>query len=674
VTPPSIPGSLTLRRLPALGLIVALLLTAGLGLRDVLRSVADLYPGALPSHPFFVPDHALLLYVATPVAVLGMVGMLLVPGFLLALVRGGSTRPGMLAATIFGGAFLLRTLIQSILKLAGVLPFGAGAFALTEVTLDAVLLGLLALRLRNGGPVALPSGPEARRRLGWMVALVVLSVVLLLPALFWQDMTDDGLEALEVGRSMLTQIVPRFPTPPSGLMGLGIGMLTMAIPNGWFVSLIGPVEAAARLPLALYLPVLFAVLTDLIEHRSPRRLGGGAEGAIVLALATYVVAMVFSASYTPYSADASSPAAFDTLALLCISAAILFLWENRIGWLMCFALLGCFARPTMLLALGLLGIGAVPLAPAERRAQLFRLGMTLAVCLAASVLYEKVFIPRAAHGLGVGYASGSILDRLRFLTLTDVRRVLFLVVPGGILPAVALLAWRRQDPLARQLTLFCLSYFLFFYPQAFIALHHFVPVMILPIVVYWRVALAGQARWPAGAAVVAGALSLVLSLPRSTAIERSTRAIGRATEIRVGDLNGDWPAYRDALDARRGIRLLFRAEWDVADPSRERAGSELGVLYYATRSRSATDTLNYLIQPIGTAAPTGFISVGVDRGLAVFVRDTVRWRYDRETAPRTDFRSALYDIPRSTLHRFIGIPAHAYQVDLARLPLLWRLY
>lgn len=666
--------AMTMRRVPALGLAIALVVAAGLELRGVLRSVADLYPGALPSQPFFVPDHALLLYVASPLAVLGMVGMLLAPGLLLALVTGGSHRLGLLAARTFGGALLLRVLTHSALKVLGVVPLGAGAFVLTEVALDAVLLGLLALRLRRGRPVALPSEREDRRRFWWMVAIVILVAVLLLPALFWQDMTEDGLEALEIGRSLATHVVPRFPTSATGLMGLGIGMMTMAYPNGWFVSLIGPIEAAARLPLALYLPVLFVVLTDLVEYRSPRRLGALAEGAIVIALAAYVVTMVFSASYTPYSADASAPAAFETLTVLCIAATILFAWEGHTGWMLVFALLVCFARPTGLLVVALLGVGTLTLAAPERRAQLARLGLAIVVCLVAGALYEKVFVPRAASGSGVAYASGSVLDRLRYLTFTDLRRVLFVVVPGGILPALALLAWRRQDPLARQLTVVSVLYFLFFYPQAFVALHHFVPVMILPIVVFWRIAMADDARWPAGAAAVAAALALVLSLPRSFALDRPTREIGRATEVRVGNLNGDWSAYRDALHARLGVRALFRPEWEVPDAARERVGDALGVLYYAWRPRTSADSVNYVIQVEGAAPADGFTPVASRDGLTVFVRDTARWRHDRETPPRTDFRSALYEIPRSTLYPFIGVPAHAYQVDLARLPLLWRLF
>jgi hypothetical protein len=662
-------------RLPVLAPAVSIVLAAGLGLCGVLRSVADLFPGALPAHPYFVPQYAGLLYVALPLATVAVLAMLLLPGFLLALALGGARRLGALAATTFGGAYLLRAIVHSALKLGGVQPLGFGAFALAEIGLDAVLLGAVAWRLKLWRPVALPDEAIDRRRLFWLIAIPVVAVVLLLPVLFWQDMTEDGLEALEIGRSLATHIVPRFPTSPSGLMGLGIGMLSMALPVGWFVALIGPVEAAARLPLLLYLPLLFAVLAEVIEFRSPRRLTAGGEGAILLALATFVVTMVYSASYTPYSADASAPAAFESLTVLCIAATILFLWNGRTGWMLVFAVLGYLARPTGLLVLILLAVGTTMLPPDERRDQRLRLVAAVAACLATLVLYEHVFMPWAAHGLPSGYISGSILDRLRYLALTDVRRVLYLAVPCGVLPALALAAWRRQDGLARQLTVFCALYFLFFYPQAFIALHHFVPVMLLPIVVYWRVALSAQTRWPVGAAAVAAAASLLLSLPRSFAVDRSVREVGRATEIRVGDLDGGWQAYREALRARRGVRSLFRAEWEVADAARELVAAPLGVLYYAAQARrTGSDTINYVIQAAKEPGPSGFTAVASDSVLAVFVRDTTRWARDRATPPRTDYRAALYDMPRTTLHRFLGIPAHAYQLDLAQLPGMWRFF
>jgi hypothetical protein len=675
MTPDDAPSDLLpLRRIPALGLVTALVLAIGLGLTGVLGQVADLHTGALPPHPFFLPEHALLLYVAMPLAVLGVVGMLLAPGFLLALVTGSSRYPGLLAATSFGGAFLLRVLAHSLLKLSGAVPLTAGAFALTEVTLDTALIGLLVLRLRSGRPVFLSMGPEARRRLGWMVAIVVLMAVLLLPTLFWQDMPDDGVEALEVGRSLTTFVVPRFPTSPSGFFGLGVGMLSLAYPIGWFVSLIGPFEAAARLPLVLYLPVLFALICGLCEWGSPRRLGLLAEGAIVLALAAYVATMVFSASYSPYYSDASAPAALETMTVLCMAATILCAWQGRNAWMVFFALMAYFARPTGLMVLGLLAIGAALLPGAERRAQLIRLAVAIAACLVAAVAYEKLFLPRAAHGLAVSFTSGSILERFRYLTFTDLRRILFLVVPCGILPALALFAWGRQDPKARQVTVVCFLYFLFFYPQAFIALHHFVPVMILPVVVYWRIALAGTVRWPATAATIAAGLALVLSMPRSFGLDRSMRAIGMATDVQVGNLNGDWTEHGQALSARYGVRFLFPPGWEVPDPSRNRVGSQLGLIYYASRTGPDADAPNYVIQPAEAAPRPGFSAVGELRGLAVFVRDTARWRRDRETPPPTHFASAIYDIPRSTLHRYVGVPAHAYQVDLARVPLLWRFF
>ena len=129
---------------------------------------------------------------------------------------------------------------------------------------------------------------------------------------------------------------------------------------------------------------------------SPRH---GRRSGIILALAVFVVTMVFSASYTPYSADASAPAAFETLTVLCIAATILFAWVGRTGWMLAFAVLGYFARPTGLMVPGLLALGALALPREQRHAQWRRMAAALTVCLAAFVLYEKVFMPIAAEGL-----------------------------------------------------------------------------------------------------------------------------------------------------------------------------------------------------------------------------------------------------------------------------------
>ena len=223
--------------------------------------------------------------------------------------------------------------------------------------------------------------------------------------------------------------------------------------------------------------------------------------------------------------------------------------------------------------------------------------------------------------------------------------------------------------------MFVALYFLFFYPQAFIALHHFVPVMILPLVVAWRVALLDDLRWAAPAAGLPAPRPWYYRFLQAFRVDRTTRAIGMATEVRVGDMNGDWAAYREALSARRGVRALFHVEWEVADPARERVGEPLGVVYYGTRwPRTAADTVQYVIQRTEESPPSGFTPVAIDSTLSVFVRDSTRWARDRFTPPSTDFRAPIYAIPRTTLHYFLGIPAHAFQLDLATLPGMSRFF
>jgi hypothetical protein len=144
-------------------------------------------------------------------------------------------------------------------------------------------------------------------------------------------------------------------------------MIPMAYPVHWFVTLFGPVEASARLPMLLYLPVLFCLLIQVIEWRSPCILGCAEEAALCLALAIYTVTMSYNASYDPYFADIAAPAAFETLTVICILATIYFLWNGRSGWFFFFALMSYLCRSTGLLMLGLLGVVIVWCVPEHRR-------------------------------------------------------------------------------------------------------------------------------------------------------------------------------------------------------------------------------------------------------------------------------------------------------------------
>lgn len=668
----------TARRLAALvGVLVVATICAWL-LRDVIGGVATLYPGvALPDHPYVVPGHALRLYVALPIVVVLTVAALLAPGLVWMLALGGAQNWDTFVLRGFAAAFLVRLVLLTAAKLAVTGPIGFGSLVATDALAITAGVVVLIARRRTGRSVAWPlPGVEDRRMLWTMLGLVALATVLLLPILFWQDLTDDALEGLEIGRTLAWFAFPRFPNA-SGFMGLGIGMITMAYPVHWLVLLIGPVEAAVRLPVLLYLPLLLAALAALIEIGSARRLKPAEVALLVLAMGVFVVTMGYNATYEPYAADIAAPTAFEMLTALCMLAAMLELWRGHRSWFVVFAVMAYFARPTGLLVVLLSGAAVVVvMRGAERRRLLATVAMGVAACVVGNVLFERVYVPLVAGQGGAAFPTSSILDRLRYLRFLDVDRLLYMAVPCGIVPAVALAAVRRQDSLSRIVTFVVVAYFGFFYVQAFIALHHFVPVMLLPLVVFWRLRLAE--RWPAWTTPVAAGLTLaalLLALPREWRVDRHLRGIGAATSYEIGEYGGNYAEYRQSIEHRDVIYELFPVAWDVEDPAGALVGASLGTVYYAFRMRDERAAPpNYLLRPVGAEPPPGFALVAETEDGIALVRDPEQWQYTREHPPSTDFQSTLYRIPRTTLFPYHGIRAGAYDVDLARLPVLWRLF
>jgi len=659
------------RQLVQLALFVVVSTLVLAALHGVVPQVRDLYPLQLPPHPYFVPSHAWLLYVLTPLVVIASIALFAAPGILLVLAAGRTDHLGELVVKAFGAGLAWYVLATTGLKLLwGPLT----STSVLAVTLLGATLGWLALtlRVRRGDRVAWPfATPAGRRRLLWLLTIAVLLTCLLLPVLFWQDLNGDGWEELVFGRSLIESVLPL--NTADNIISGAVGRVTMAYPVSWFAVLFGAGEGAVQLPFILDMLVLFGVLLALIEWQSPRRLKLGEEAVLVLGLGVYAVTVCYNASYDPYYADLNV-AASETLPVLCMLAAFYFLWADQFRWFLLFAVAAYFGRPTALPLLLLFGLGVAIATRGKDTRRLLLIVSGIAACMLGMFLYQKLIIPWASGGTQVVESSFGVADRLAYLRLDDLSRLLFILVPSGILPALSLLAFRWQDAVGRSLTVVTVGYFLFFYVIAFVALHHFIPVMLLPLAIFWRLYLHQgdrlkivARRWLVATAAAAAALAFWMSLPRHFEVDRTMRRLARSVDIRI-DRQQLREAGRDpSLELQQVLFKLFPPGYAPVDPGEQLVIADGPILYYSKRSQGLSADINYIVQPSSAEPPAGFVEVGDTGFTSAYVRDIARWKADRFNPPRTDYRSPLYAIPRETLFRNLGRPAGNYTIDLAAL-------
>ena len=641
------------RTLVWLGIVlIASAALAAVGSQVVPKAVYQYYLD-LPANPYFVPEHAGLLYVLVPLVVLGGLVMWFLPGIFLALASGKATRWTTLLSQAFGLALIIYFLAISLVKLLTPARPSPTAFFGAVFASGVLSWILLAVRVHRGVVISWPLADRQQiRRFLWTLIIPLVVLLLMLPVFLWQDTHDDGIEALEVGRSLSTYMLIRFPKP-GGVFGLGIGMLPMAFPVHWFITLYGPVEAAARFPLLIYLPVVFCLLVDLVEWRSKRFLGLAEEALIALALGVYTVAMGYNASYDVYFADIAAPTALETMTILCMLAAIYYLWRDQAGWFYFFAVLSYLCRPTGLMVLGLLAVAVLLIMPEQRKRWLLLIASAIGLCLLIAFIYDKVYLPRIAVTADVGYNSLSALKRMRYIRLVDFQRLNFGIFPSGILPFFSLLLFPWQDRYARLITLVTIAYYGIFFFQGYAALHHFVPVMIFPVIVFWRMYLNNEIRYRRAllaVTAVAGVVALFLSLPRSFEINRTVRQIGQKISIKIGDYNTN---HRAQVEHDTLFFDLIPPDWNVEDASKELISGFNSLIYYGTRPKLAGEEINYIVQDMQDPKPGGFALVANDnKGAALYIRDLGEWERDRFQTLPTDTRSRLYTIPRSTLFNY----------------------
>jgi hypothetical protein len=586
------------------------------------------------------------LRVATPLVALCAVVAVLSPGALLVASTTREADWSTLPALAMAASLVLLAGAATVVKLV-VLPLSSTAFFTLLILVDVGLLALLVLRHRRINW----RRPDATcvRRWVWASGLVVVLMVVLLPKFFWENFNPDGLEAMECGRLLMRQVLPVW-EPTTELHGFpGITTIAFLYPVNWFVELFGPYEIAARLPFLLYLSVLFLTIVGLIETDMPRRLGVLTEGIIALSLATFTVTMAYSASYDPYCADIAQPAARATLLMVFFLAAFQAYWTSRMGRFMLFGSLTFLTSPSGSVLLGLMGAAGFVLEPTERWRRVRLLAVTAGLCVVLAVGW------RLAAG-GSEHSPDSLLRRLLYLKLTDFRRVAFLIVPCGFLPAIGLLWFRGQDAAGRTLTLVCLVYFAFF-----------APVMILPVVVFWRMALRDPHRFRriAPLAVVTTAVALYVSVPDRLALDQGMRQFGWATDLQLGDYDTD---YQNTL--RRANRLfttVFPVDWDLDDGAAEWSGQPFCWVHYAQRPKPPGIATDFVAQSTTRPVPAGFVKIGETETDALYARSAAVFLQQKYRSRRTDFAARWYRIPRTTLFKHLGEPAGAMDIDLRPL-------
>lgn len=644
--------------------IFGLALLANVGLwrfAGVVTGAEALFPGALPPRPYFVPQHAVLLYLAVPLTLLLSVVVTLLPAALLTLAYGAADTVAGWIARSFLAAFVLNLPAFALVRAVQGFPPDESAARLAPLLLVLLTGTILTLRTLRSQVAAPPWVSADLRRLGWFVAVPVIAAIALLPVLLWQDFNPDGLEALSMGRSLTEHVVPRLPTGFAS--GLSLGMVTSSYPVAWFLTWFGPTEIAARAPLLLYMPVLFLVLLGAIEEGGKRRMSAWEEVALLLGVAGFVVTLSFNNAYHPYFADIASPANLDILAVTLMAMTVYFYFADALMALVISALLTSFTRPTGVLFLGLLGIGTLVVFQLRDRRKLLLLAIAITVSVAAAAVYEKGIVP--ALGLQIEDPGAQIGWRLRYFSFFDFRRVAYLLVPSGVLPALALFAWPKLDRRSKALSVALLGYFAFFYVRAFVGQHHFAPIMVLPLIVLWRALILRERseRWIA-AVGIATVAAIVLSLPRSFAVNRVMREVGKVTEFEPGDYFGDWRGIGEAFGAKDVLYSLFPPYWDVEDPGQELIGSPWVQVHYASQPKSPGTQATYVVRSSASPAPDGFLRVAEANGAVAYVRDSGLWSRQRYQQQRTDFASPLFELPRETLFPRLGVPAGNFSLDL----------
>jgi hypothetical protein len=613
---------------------------------SVGERMAELARRVDPLQPYWPAEEPLLVYASTPLAVFGALWLVLAPGR--ALARRAGLGSSFATRLPFALAFSLATLVPLVWILRFV--FGAPLDALT-FTLSALALGApleWAANARPAGSQERGAEPIA------MFAAGIAFLVALVPKFFFESFNGDGAHAFEASRLLLHQPLPFWPAG-AGEVGAfpGLNSVLFTFPNAWFLALFGEHESAVRVPLVLYLLVLYGCIAALCEHGAPRKLDPSARALIGAGVASFGLIQAYSATYDPYCSDIGLPATQDSLTMIACFGAGLALARRSAIWTCVFAGMTLLASPNGALLVAVLAAAAfastrpITLAPWIPRAAAVLLALALFV--AAPRLLEALGLPAP----GAEHSSTRLLDKFKHLQVWDPQRFLFLALPAGVYPMLGFLAWRSGDAVVRTWILVTLAVFATFYALAYVSLHYFVPVMLTPLVFFWRARLVsvaeGRPLLSSGAfasCALLASLSVVLALPASSAIYTSSRDVGEL--VALEGLEGYERCEPAAFEASDLLAKVFTPGWNPKVPGEAHAGSSIAWNFYAQRARARPGERVFVLRA-NDLAPRDAPAIEENASARLYVLDERRARELRALQPTNSLGRSLYLVPRAVL-------------------------
>ncbi|WP_413870624.1 hypothetical protein [Albidovulum sp.] len=646
------------------GLVLAALggvVWAGLGIG---RELADLVPLASGPQPYFIPAHALFLQVWVPFVALAASALFLAPGLLLmlALARPADRFEHWLIKGFTLSLFGVPVLAAAVQAALG-LPMTGAAYVL--MLLAACLPGLAL-----GGLGGVPPLLKGR---GWDVALMILLPVAFLvafgPKFYWDSLNDDGAHALLNTMLFIGRGLPFWPAGATETAGYpSTTMMSEVFLQTGIVRFFGATEASVRIAFLPGLAILAGVMLSFLRDPGGKTRPEAAIG-LGAALFLFSFAMAFNTSYGPYIADIALPLAREPLIVLGFLGYVLFFLERRPVAMAAVSTLGLLSAPNGLLLVGFfLGSHFLLTRPWPFRDVIVGGLIALAVSAGASAAMAALQAAGLTRVSGE-FGAGEILRRLRFVTPFETQRLLFWLLPAGILPGLALLAWRWQDRLSRVLTLTTVIYVLFFYVQAYRILpHHFAPAALVPLIVFWRLAPVRAAPGPALVAALAGVgLGAWASWPDT--IRPFTHTRDFAARIAFPAAGSDPLDLRKMAVTTGLLSAAFPPRWTDREIAEGYGMERLATYAHMHLAPPAPGGADYRIAPQGAArAPAEVVIAGPDAaGFVLIARDADVYDADRLITGLPATIADLYRVPRESIFGH-GARGGAKPVwDLARI-------